>query len=79
MSLLPDNVGDTCSDQGIRDSHDPANFINKWLASQARDLDLILGNEIGIPGTNGGLVREEDLRRSDLFRMPWVRQPSAPT
>lgn len=27
-----------------------------------------------MPGTNGGLVREEDLRRSDLFRMPWVCQ-----
>jgi SWI/SNF-related matrix-associated actin-dependent regulator of chromatin subfamily D len=52
---------------------DPADFVNKWLSSQARDLDQILGNEIGLPGTNGGMVREEDLRRSDLFRMPWVR------
>jgi SWI/SNF-related matrix-associated actin-dependent regulator of chromatin subfamily D len=53
-------------------AQDPAGFINRWMASQARDLDIVLGNEIGLPGTNGGLVREEDLRRSDLFRMPWV-------
>jgi SWI/SNF-related matrix-associated actin-dependent regulator of chromatin subfamily D len=53
-------------------AQDPARFINRWMAGQARDLDVILGNEIGLPGTNGGLVREEDLRRSDLFRMPWV-------
>lgn len=53
-------------------AEDPAGFINRWMASQARDLDIVLGNEIGLPGTNGGMVREEDLRRSDLFRMPWV-------
>ena len=31
----------------------------------------MLGYQIGA-GTNGGSVREEDLRRSDLFHMPWV-------
>lgn len=53
-------------------SKDPANFINRWLASQARDLDLILGRQIGVSGENGGNIREEDLRRTDLFKMPWV-------
>jgi hypothetical protein len=53
-------------------SKDPANFINRWLASQARDLDVILGRQIGVSGENGGNVREEDLRRTDLFKMPWV-------
>lgn len=53
-------------------SKDPANFINRWLASQARDLDAILGRQIGVSGENGGNVREEDLRRTDIFKMPWV-------
>lgn len=46
--------------------------MHNWLAAQARDLDQMLGYQIGAPGTNGGSVREEDLRRSDLFQMPWV-------
>ncbi|WVQ79223.1 hypothetical protein IAT38_001319 [Cryptococcus sp. DSM 104549] len=50
----------------------PQAFINNWLAAQARDLDQMLGYQIGTPGVNGGSVREEDLRRSDLFTMPWV-------
>ncbi|GHJ86730.1 hypothetical protein NliqN6_3132 [Naganishia liquefaciens] len=55
-------------------SKDPANFINRWLASQARDLDAILGRQIGVAGENGGNIREEDLRRTDLFKMPWVEE-----
>lgn len=31
----------------------------------------MLGYQIGTAG-NGGSVREEDLRRSDLFNLPWV-------
>jgi SWI/SNF-related matrix-associated actin-dependent regulator of chromatin subfamily D len=31
----------------------------------------MLGYQIGTTG-NGGSVREEDLRRSDLFNMPWI-------
>ncbi|TXT12853.1 hypothetical protein VHUM_01254 [Vanrija humicola] len=50
----------------------PYAFIHNWLAAQARDLDQMLGFQIGAPGTNGGSVREEDLRRSDLFTLPWV-------
>jgi len=32
----------------------------------------MLGYQIGTAGSNGGSVREEDLRRSDLFNMPWI-------
>lgn len=46
-------------------------FIQNWLAAQARDLDTMLGYQVGLGG-NGGSVTEEDLRRSDLFNMPWV-------
>ncbi|ORX37757.1 chromatin remodeling-related protein [Kockovaella imperatae] len=52
-------------------STDPHGFIQSWLAAQARDLDQMLGYQVG-HGPNGGSVREEDLRRSDLFHMPWV-------
>nr|XP_018260323.1 uncharacterized protein I303_07241 [Kwoniella dejecticola CBS 10117]OBR82481.1 hypothetical protein I303_07241 [Kwoniella dejecticola CBS 10117] len=50
----------------------PQAFIQNWLAVQARDLDQMLGYQIGAPGLNGGNIREEDLRRSDLFSLPWV-------
>lgn len=42
------------------------------MAAQARDLDHMLGYQIGAIGANGGKLREEDLRRSDIFTMPWV-------
>jgi SWI/SNF-related matrix-associated actin-dependent regulator of chromatin subfamily D len=58
----------------VRFSADPQKFINNWLAAQARDLDQMLGYQIGNPGVNGGNVREEDLRRSDLFNLPWVEE-----
>ena len=50
----------------------PQAFIQNWLAVQARDLDQMLGYQIGTAAMNGGNVREEDLRRSDLFMLPWV-------
>ena len=53
-------------------SANPQVFIQNWLAAQARDLDQMLGYQVGTIGTNGGSVREEDLRRSDLFNLPWV-------
>ncbi|KAF8588121.1 SWI/SNF complex 60 kDa subunit [Ramaria rubella] len=43
---------------------DPRAFVQTWLASQSRDLDVVLGNEQG--------VREEDLKNSQFFGMPWV-------
>ncbi|KAF8514419.1 SWI/SNF complex 60 kDa subunit [Hysterangium stoloniferum] len=45
-------------------SSDPYSFIPQWLASQSQDLDIILGNEQG--------VREEDLKDSQYFTLPWV-------
>lgn len=48
---------------------DPAGFVQKWLASQSRDLEVIVGNEHG--------VKDEDLKRSDFFRMPWVEEAVA--
>lgn len=48
---------------------DPRAFIHTWVASQARDLDVILSGERG--------VREEDLRRSDFFKLPWVEEAVA--
>jgi SWI/SNF-related matrix-associated actin-dependent regulator of chromatin subfamily D len=69
---------------------DPAEFIDTWLASQARDLDAVLGgSEAAVlgPGGHGGLaedtsgnvrrVRAEELRRSDFFRLPWVEEAVA--
>lgn len=53
-------------------SENPQVFIQNWLAAQARDLDQMLGYQIGIEGVNGGSVKEEDLRRSDMFNLPWV-------
>jgi len=72
--------------QSIRNSHmkrqflqsfaqDPAQFIHTWIASQARDLEVILGEGADGGGTRG--VRDEDLRRSDYFRMPWVSEAVA--
>ncbi|KAI9638968.1 putative chromatin remodeling-related protein [Dioszegia hungarica] len=52
-------------------STNPQAFIQNWLAVQARDLDQMLGYQIGA-GPNGGSVTEEDLRRSDMFTLPWV-------
>ncbi|CAE6486344.1 unnamed protein product [Rhizoctonia solani] len=55
----------------------PQQFIHRWIASQSRDLDVILGQG-GMggagnskPGVNLG---DEDLRRSEFFRLPWVRE-----
>lgn len=52
---------------------DPAGFINKWLASQSRDLESVLA-----AGPSEGLtVREEELKRSEFFRLPWVEEAVA--
>ena len=45
-------------------AEDPKGFVNKWLESQSKDLDILLGNEHG--------TREEDLRNAEFFRGPWV-------
>ncbi|KAH7096157.1 SWI/SNF complex 60 kDa subunit [Auriculariales sp. MPI-PUGE-AT-0066] len=50
-------------------AEDPVKFVDRWLASQSRDLEVVLGNEHG--------VKEEDMRRSDFFRLPWVEEAAA--
>ncbi|KZV82169.1 hypothetical protein EXIGLDRAFT_627443 [Exidia glandulosa HHB12029] len=53
----------------LRFAEDPARFVESWLASQSRDLEVILGNDHG--------VKDEDLKRSDFFRLPWVEEAVA--
>jgi len=52
---------------------DPSQFIQTWLESQSRDLENILGN-----GPMEGLtIRQEELRRSEFFQLPWVEEAVA--
>lgn len=51
-------------------ARDPAKFIQTWLESQSRDLETVLGSG----PTEGMTVRQEDLRRSEFFRLPWVEE-----
>lgn len=46
-------------------SENPQQFLSEWLTSQSRDLETILGTDRGVP--------DELMRRSDFFRLPWVR------
>nr|KAJ3419341.1 SWI SNF, matrix associated, actin dependent regulator of chromatin, sub d, member 3 [Polyrhizophydium stewartii] len=46
-------------------SRDPVGFLNQWVASQSRDLELILGDT----RTNG-----EETRRSDFYQSEAVRE-----
>ncbi|KIK65065.1 hypothetical protein GYMLUDRAFT_220324 [Collybiopsis luxurians FD-317 M1] len=51
-------------------ANDPAKFIHTWLESQSRDLESVLG-----AGSSEGLtLRQEELRRSEFFRLPWVEE-----
>ncbi|OBZ86105.1 SWI/SNF-related matrix-associated actin-dependent regulator of chromatin subfamily D member 1 [Choanephora cucurbitarum] len=43
----------------------PIEFINKWITSQARDLEIILGET---------KVNMEDIRQSDFYKQPWVKE-----
>ncbi|KAF9265064.1 SWI/SNF complex 60 kDa subunit [Marasmius fiardii PR-910] len=52
---------------------DPAMFIQTWLESQSRDLETILGSG----PTDGLTVRQEELRRSEFFKLPWVEEAVA--
>ncbi|KAJ3843095.1 SWI/SNF complex 60 kDa subunit [Lentinula raphanica] len=54
-------------------ANDPAKFIQTWLESQSRDLESVLG-----AGASEGLtLRQEELRRSEFFRLPWVEEAVA--
>ncbi|KAF8882811.1 SWI/SNF complex protein [Infundibulicybe gibba] len=54
-------------------ANDPAQFIQTWLESQSRDLETILGS-----GPSEGMtVRQEELKRSEFFSLPWVEEAVA--
>ncbi|KAI8639262.1 hypothetical protein BD408DRAFT_435288 [Parasitella parasitica] len=46
-------------------SMNPIEFINKWIISQARDLEAILGET---------KVNLEDVRQTDFYKQPWVKE-----
>jgi SWI/SNF-related matrix-associated actin-dependent regulator of chromatin subfamily D len=51
-------------------ARDPAQFIQTWLESQSRDLESILGSG----PSEGATIRQEELKRSEFFRLPWVEE-----
>ena len=51
-------------------AEDPALFIQTWLESQSRDLENIIGSG----PTEGLTVRQEELKRSEFFQLPWVEE-----
>ncbi|TFK37555.1 hypothetical protein BDQ12DRAFT_666840 [Crucibulum laeve] len=51
-------------------AQDPAQFIQTWLESQSRDLETILGSG----PSEGATVRQEELKRSEFFQLPWVEE-----
>ncbi|KAJ7355471.1 SWI/SNF complex protein [Mycena albidolilacea] len=51
-------------------ARDPAQFIQTWLESQSRDLETVLGSG----PTDGLTIRQEELKRSEFFRLPWVEE-----
>ncbi|KAI0750937.1 SWI/SNF complex 60 kDa subunit [Daedaleopsis nitida] len=54
-------------------AEDPCEFIQTWLVSQSRDLESVLGSG----PSEGATVRQEDLKRSEFFRLPWVEEAVA--
>ncbi|KJA22667.1 hypothetical protein HYPSUDRAFT_201995 [Hypholoma sublateritium FD-334 SS-4] len=54
-------------------ANDPAQFIQTWLESQSRDLENIMGSG----PSEGATVRQEELKRSEFFQLPWVEEAVA--
>jgi len=54
-------------------AEDPTLFVQRWLESQSKDLESVLGSG----PSEGATIREEELRRSDFFRLPWVEEAVA--
>ncbi len=52
---------------------DPRGFVQTWLASQSRDLESVLASG----ASEGATVRQEDLKRTEFFRLPWVEEAVA--
>lgn len=54
-------------------SQDPQRHLEAWLASQARDLDSILGTKASVPGAGWGSgVSNEEMRRAETFAGAWI-------
>ena len=51
----------------------PHEFVQTWLESQSRDLETVLGSG----ASDGATLRQDDLRRSEYFRLPWVEEAVA--
>ncbi|KAI0798153.1 SWI/SNF complex 60 kDa subunit [Abortiporus biennis] len=49
-------------------AQNPNSFIETWLESQSRDLETALAS-----GPSASM-RQDDLRRSEFFRLPWVEE-----
>ncbi|EEB05714.1 SWI/SNF and RSC complex subunit Ssr3 [Schizosaccharomyces japonicus yFS275] len=48
-------------------ANDPQAFIDKWISSQNRDLEIIM---------DGGGIHQEDKRNSLFYQQPWVYESS---
>lgn len=46
-------------------SKEPVDFINKWIASQARDLEVILGES---------KVNLEEMKQTEFYKQPWMKE-----
>ncbi|CAJ0765190.1 11277_t:CDS:2, partial [Entrophospora sp. SA101] len=46
-------------------ANSPIEFINKWIASQSRDLEIILGDS---------RVNIEEQRYSEFYKQDWVNE-----
>ncbi|KDQ52354.1 hypothetical protein JAAARDRAFT_162811 [Jaapia argillacea MUCL 33604] len=51
----------------------PSEFIQNWLSSQSRDLESVLGSG----PSEGATVRQEELKRSEFWRLGWVEEAVA--
>ncbi|KAF9083698.1 SWI SNF, matrix associated, actin dependent regulator of chromatin, sub d, member 1 [Mortierella sp. AD031] len=49
----------------LRFANDPADFLDRWVASQSRDLEVILGESH---------VNLEEQRRADFYNQQWVNE-----
>lgn len=54
-------------------AQDPAQFIQTWLESQSRDLESIMSSG----PYEGQTLRQEELKRSEFFQLPWVEEAVA--
>ncbi|KAI8879823.1 SWI/SNF and RSC complex subunit Ssr3 [Backusella circina FSU 941] len=59
------NNSKTKRDFLLQFSQNPVEFINKWITSQASDLEMILGET---------KVNLEDVRQTDFYKQAWVKE-----